>query len=42
MSSNIIEICKITEIKDIEGANRIELATVKGWQCIVAKNMYKI
>jgi len=41
MSKLIVEICKIAEIKPILNADKLELALIKGWQCIVAKGQYK-
>jgi RNA ligase (TIGR02306 family) len=42
MSKLIIEIVKISDIQSIEKADKIELAIVKGWNCIVSKGQYKI
>lgn len=33
---------KIKEISAIEGADKLELATVLGWQCVVEKGLYKV
>lgn len=33
---------KIWKIEPIEGADRIELASVMGWKCVVPKGMYQI
>jgi len=33
---------KITEIREIPGAEKIELAIVDGWQCVVKKNEFKV
>jgi hypothetical protein len=41
MAKLIIEICKIEEIKPIDKADKIELAIIKGWQCIVSKGQYE-
>ena len=37
----LASIQEITDIKPIEGADRIELAKVLGWQCVVKKGEYK-
>lgn len=42
MSSNIVEICRIEEITPIEKADKIVLAKIKGFNCIVGKDTYKI
>ena len=39
MERKLATIRKIKEIKPIEGADRIELAFVDGWQIIVAKEV---
>lgn len=41
MSSLIVEAVKISEIKPHGNADKLELAIVKGWQCIVPKDRYK-
>ena len=42
MSSLIVEVCKVKELRPIEGADRIELAMVKGWQCVVGKGQFEV
>ena len=42
MSSLIVEVVKIKEISPIDGADRIVLATVKGWNVIIQKDSYQI
>jgi len=37
----LVSIQKIKEIIPIEGADRIELARVEGWQCVVNKGQFK-
>lgn len=38
----MLSIKKIKEIIPIEGADRIELAKLDGWQCVVEKNKFKV
>ena len=33
---------KVVDIQPIAGADRVELATVLGWHCMVAKNQFKV
>lgn len=40
-SSLIVEVCQIDEVKAHENADSLELITVKGWQSVVKKDMYK-
>lgn len=42
MSSLLVTVNKITDIQPIVKADKIELATVLGWQCIVGKDQYKV
>lgn len=42
MSSLIVEICKIEEILPHENADRLELATIKGWICVIQKNSFNV
>jgi RNA ligase (TIGR02306 family) len=42
MSSLIVEACTIDNIEPHENADRLEIATVKGWRCIVPKDVYSI
>lgn len=42
MSSLIIEICKIENIIKHPNADKLSIATVKGWNCIVGLDQYKI
>lgn len=39
---NLASIQQIWKIEPIEGADRIELAHVLGWQCVVNKNQFKV
>jgi RNA ligase (TIGR02306 family) len=41
MSSLIVEVVEISEIKPHDNADKLELAMVKGWQCIVPKGQYR-
>lgn len=42
MSKLIIEICKITKIEKHPNADRLDIATVKGWNCIVGRDNHKV
>ena len=42
MSSLIVEICKIDDIKPHSNADKLELATVKGWQVVIGKGTHQI
>lgn len=41
MSSLIVEVCEIKDIQPHPNADRLEIATVKGWSCIVQKESYE-
>jgi len=41
-SSLIVEVCDIKEVLSHENADRLEIAVVKGWECIVGKGDYKV
>ena len=36
-----VEVIKILDISEHTNAERLELATIKGWQCVVQKGVYK-
>tara|TARA_Y100000310_G_C20688111_1_gene820408 strand:+ start:586 stop:1713 length:1128 start_codon:yes stop_codon:yes gene_type:complete len=40
-SSLIVEVCEIKKIKEHGNADALEIAEVKGWDCIVKKDQYK-
>jgi len=42
MSKLIVEVCKIEEIIKHPNADKLSIATVKGWHCIVGLNQYKM
>ena len=42
MARSLVSIQRVKGIKPIEGADRIELAQVLGWQCVVVKNSVKV
>lgn len=42
MSRKLASVCVVEEILPIEGADRIELARVKGWQCVVSKGEFNV
>src|SRR6185295_14555387 len=42
MSKLIVEVCRISDIQPIVGADRIVLATIKGWNCIIQKDSFTI
>ena len=41
MTRQLATIRRISEIRPIEGADKIELAIVDGWQAVVKKGEYK-
>lgn len=42
MSSLIVEVCEIKDIQPHPNADRLDIATVKGWNCIIQKGSYEI
>lgn len=42
MTRKLASIQKILNIRPIEGADKIEVATILGWECIVMKNEFKV
>lgn len=42
MSSLIVEVCEIKDIEPHPNADRLDIATVKGWNCIVGKGQYEV
>jgi RNA ligase (TIGR02306 family) len=42
MSTLIVEVVTIDNIEKHPNADRLDLATVKGWQCVVQKDVYKV
>lgn len=40
MSSLIVEVCEIKDIQPHPNADRLDIATVKGWNCIVGRGSY--
>jgi RNA ligase (TIGR02306 family) len=41
MSSLIVEVCRIEKITPHANADALELAVIKGWQCVVPREKYK-
>lgn len=42
MSTLIVEVCEIKSIENHPNADRLDIAGVKGWNCIVQRDAYKI
>lgn len=42
MSKLIVEVCKIEKIEKHPNADRLSIATIKGWHCIVGLDQYKV
>lgn len=42
MSSLIVEVCEIESIRIHPNADRVEVATVKGWECVVPKDQFRV
>lgn len=40
MSSLIIEVCQIDDVLPHSGADRLQLAIIKGWQCVIKTNEF--
>ncbi len=41
MSSLIVEVCEIEKVQPHANAERLELAQIKGWQCVVPRDRYR-
>ena len=41
MSSLIVEVCEIEKVLPHQNAERLELAQIKGWQCVVPRDRYR-
>ena len=41
MSKLIVEVCKVSKVEKHPNADKLSIATVKGWSCIVGLNDYK-
>lgn len=41
MSSHIVEVCKIDSITPHPNADKLDIAAIKGWHCIVGRSEYK-
>lgn len=41
MSSLIVEVCRIEKVFDHPNADALELAHIKGWQCVIPKGKYR-
>ena len=41
MSSLIVDVCKILKVEKHPNADKLSIATVKGWNCIIGLNQYK-
>lgn len=41
MSKLLVEICKISNIEKHPNADKLDIATIKGWSCIVGKDEFK-
>ena len=42
MSSLIVEVCKVENVEKHPNADRLEIVTVKGWNCIVGLDNYRV
>jgi tRNA-binding EMAP/Myf-like protein len=42
MSKLIVEVCTIDKIEDLQNADKMQMATVKGWQCLVSKGQHQV
>lgn len=42
MSSLIVEVCEIKHVEHHPNADRLDIAQVKGWNCIVGRDQYKV
>ena len=42
MSTLKVEVCDIKDIKEHQNADALDIAIIKGWECIIKKGQYKI
>jgi RNA ligase (TIGR02306 family) len=41
VSSLLIEVCAVDEVFEHPNADRLDIAVIKGWNCVVGRNQYK-
>jgi len=41
MSSLVVEVCKVKEVEHHPNADRLDVAKIKGWECIVGRDEYE-
>lgn len=42
MSKLIVEVCRIEKLEALENAQKLEMATIKGWQALVGKDQHHV
>jgi len=42
MSKLIVEVCKIDKIENLENSDKMQMATIKGWNCLIGKGLLKV
>lgn len=40
MSKLIVEVCRVDKIENLTNADKMQMATIKGWQCLISKDRH--